>query len=373
MSMKTKLLFVIPSLAGGGAERVLLTLFNNLSNEKYEISLVLFIKQGKFLNELPPDINIIDIDKMSRWDFFNLIFRLRKVIKDIKPASIIGMYYYSSIIAVLSCLFINDRPKIIVCEHGSHSAFLPTTRARHLKKLLMKFSYRKADKIVAISQHMKENLIVDLKLKPANITVINNPIPVKLIKEQALDSIADDLLNYKKGQIIISLGRLTQQKRFDRLIRAFSLVLQQKEVYLIILGQGELLNDLQNLVDELNVKKFVRFLGFKDNPFAWLSKADIFVLSSDWEGLPMVILEAMACGTPVIATDCPTGPKEIIINGENGFLVQMNDEKALAEAMLALLKDGNLRNKISKKGELRAEDFRTEIIIPQYEKLFDQC
>ncbi len=143
----------------------------------------------------------------------------------------------------------------------------------------------------------------------------------------------------------------------------------KKNVYLIILGEGILRKELEILASKLNINKCVDFVGFKFNPYAWIAKADIFVLSSDFEGLPNVVIEAMACGTPVISTDCASGPNELITNGKNGILVPTVDENALAEAMGTLLRNENLRKKFSKRARKRAEDFRIEKIIPQYEEL----
>lgn len=370
ITSKNKLLFVIPSLCGGGAERVALHIINHLDKDKYNIRLVIFERILDYKKDLFSPVRIICLDKKSRWDFFKLILKLRRVIKDFKPDTIISLLHYTNIIAVLSCLWLVNKPRVIVCEHSYHRKYLPLTRVRRLRKLLMKFTYGKTDMIIAISERMRESMIVDFNLNSDKIIVIYNPIPLEIIRNLANEEIQNDFFNGKSGQIIITVGRLTQLKRFDRLIKAFALLRQEKEVYLLILGQGELLNELKDLSRKLTVNEYIRFIGFKDNPFTWISKSDLFILSSDFEGFPMVILEAMACGTPVISTDCPSGPGEIITNGKNGILVPPADEEALAEAMLTLLKNENLRKKFSQEGRRRAEDFRIEKILPQYEKLF---
>jgi len=139
---------------------------------------------------------------------------------------------------------------------------------------------------------------------------------------------------------------------------------------LIVIGEGELRPVLCELARKLNIHESVEFVGFKENPYAWISKADIFVLSSDYEGFPNVLLESMACKTPIISVDCPSGPSEIITDCENGLLVPTHDEEGMAMAVKNLLNNQELRDQFSKEGLKRVEDFAIEKIFPQYEKLF---
>jgi glycosyltransferase involved in cell wall biosynthesis len=203
------------------------------------------------------------------------------------------------------------------------------------------------------------------------IKVIYNFVDFRQIEKKAKKEINYPFFANKDYHVIIAVGRLTEQKRFDRLLNAFALLKKEiKNVRLIVLGKGELFEKLNNLANELNIKDYVEFAGFQKNPWAWVSKAKIFVLSSDYEGFGNVIVEAMACGTPVISTNCLSGPNEIITHGKNGLLVPPADEKALAEAMRSLLENNKLRIMLAEEGKRRARDFRLEKILPQYERLF---
>ena len=162
---------------------------------------------------------------------------------------------------------------------------------------------------------------------------------------------------------------MTHAKGYPCLIRAYHLISKKITSDLVILGIGEEEERLRVLTRELGIEERVEFLGFQENPYKFMKNASLFVLSSLWESFALVIVEAMACGVPVISTDCPSGPGEIITPGENGMLVSPADEKALAEAMLKLLEDESLRRKFSCEGKKRAEDFRIEKILPQYEIL----
>lgn len=365
----TKILFVIPSLSGGGAERVLVHILNHLDKSSYDISLVLFKGEGKYIRDVIGCTKLWDLKNKSRFSFFALIYRLRKVIKELNPDAVVSILHYANIVSILASLFLHEKPRTIVCEQNYHRAYIANLRFGLLRKFLMKFTYGKSDIVVAVSEKLREALIVDFNLNAGKVKVIHNAIPFGAIEQLCKEKAEEEFFSSKNGKMIIAVGRLTQQKRFDRLIGAFALVREEREACLLILGQGELSDELKNLSKQLKVGEHVRFVGFKDNPYAWISKADMLVLSSDYEGFPMIILEAMACGTPVISTNCPSGPSEIITNGKNGILCSPMDENELSKAMLALLDRKELREKLSNEGKKRAADFKIENIVKQYEAL----
>ena len=367
---KMKILFIIPSLVFGGAERVLIHLINSLNKDKYSICLVLFEDIPDYKGELHFSGEIVYLDKKSRWDFLKLILKLRKTMKTYQPDTVLSFLDYTNIITGIASLFLKRKFKLILCERNYPPAYLPKARLTYLRRWLMKFTYRKADKILTVSKSIARVLEEDFNIKSEKIKTIYNPIMLNKIKDKCQKEIKHPFFEDERAQIIISVGRLTEQKRLDRLLRAFSFVRKRENrVYLIIVGDGELRKELENLSSELRVDKWTDFVGFQSNPYAWIHKANIFVLSSDFEGFPNVVLESMACGTPVISTDCPSGPSEIIVNGQSGILVLTEDEKALAEAILKLLRNETLRRRISEEAKRRVEAFRIEKILPQYEEV----
>jgi len=170
--------------------------------------------------------------------------------------------------------------------------------------------------------------------------------------------------------LVVSCGRLTPIKGYSYLLEAFRNVRSHMSVELRILGDGELQEELENKIDALNLNNEVELLGFHSNPFKFMRAADVFVLSSLSEGFGNVIVEAMACGTPVVATDCPHGPGEIITHGENGLLVPPADVDALSDALLRVLRDDRLQKRLAKNGKERARDFHASKIGQQYLDLF---
>ncbi|MHA1341452.1 MAG: glycosyltransferase [Promethearchaeota archaeon] len=370
INSKKRLLFVIPSLACGGAERVIVNLINHLDKNEYELLLAIFENKMDLQLNLNFPVRIVCLNKKSRWDFLKLIFKLRNAILNYRPNVVISFLFYTNIISVLSSLFLRRKCTILISERLYHRKYLEKTRLQYLKKWLMKFTYKKADRIVAVSKSIKTALEEDFKIHPDKIRTIYNPVPLKEIRCKSQKEV-DHPFFREKDIRIISAGRLVRQKRFDRLLKVFYLVKKElTTIKLIILGEGILKRELETMALQLRINNSVSFVGLDSNPYAWFSKADIFVLSSDFEGFPNVLIEAMACGTPVISTDCPSGPREIIKNGVNGILVPLKNDEIFVKEILDLLSDKGKMQRLSKEAMKRVQEFKIDSIIKQYTKLF---
>ena len=169
--------------------------------------------------------------------------------------------------------------------------------------------------------------------------------------------------------MILAAGRLHVSKDFPTLLRAFSLVRKEIPSRLVILGEGEKRKELEDLAQELGIRKDHDLPGFVENPYKYMKHATVFVLSSQWEGFGNVLVEAMACGCPVISTDCPSGPREILRDGEYGVLVPPKDSEKLAQGILRVLENQDLRRELSEKGKKRALDFTVDRAVEEYVKL----
>jgi len=364
--MKKKIMFVIDSLVEGGAEKVLVDLINHLDADKYVIFLVLFEKKGVNLSAVSDCVKIYDLKKKSRYSFLRLVFQLTKLYKKIKPDAVFSFMVYNNLISILAKLLSRCKLNLIMTIQIHLSSDLLYARCRRIKKFLYKNTFKYSSCIAVPSLGVKKDLVEKFNLESEKIKVIHNPINIKEIDRlKNLDFRKD-----KREKYILAVGRLTKQKGYTYLLRAYNLICKSIDEKLVILGTGEDEAGLKQLTEDLDVQEKVLFLGFQKNPYVLMKNASLFVLSSLWESFAIVIPEAMACGVPIISTDCPSGPGEIITNGKNGILVRPGDEKALAEAILNLLKDKNLRKRFSIEGKRRAKDFRIEKILPQYEKLF---
>ena len=200
--------------------------------------------------------------------------------------------------------------------------------------LFMRLTYRSADTIIAVSNGVADDLSTMLKLKRNQINVIYNPVVSEHLIKNSREPVDHPWLTSNKVPVILGVGRLTEAKNFNALIHAFSIVVASIPARLIILGEGEQRDSLETIIDQLNLADQVDLPGFTNNPYPYMRCADLFVLSSIWEGLPTVLIEALSCGTKVVSTDCPSGPREILENGKWGTLVPVNNAEELANAMI---------------------------------------
>jgi glycosyltransferase involved in cell wall biosynthesis len=231
---------------------------------------------------------------------------------------------------------------------------------------------------VTVSKGVAQDLIENFGVKREKITVIYNFQDLEEIDRASLEDLGEFRNLFLKNKVVISVGRLVPQKGFQYLIEGFKKVVEKHpETILVILGEGELKEELEKLIENLNLKEKVFLLGFQKNPFKFLKNSSIFILSSVQEGLPMVLIEAMACGLPVIATDYPGGNKEILDPdcnlkvekmrlGKYGILIPPKNPEEISKATSLLLENENLRKEYAKKSLKRAKDFSVEKIIPRW-------
>lgn len=361
MSRKKHLLFAIPSLAGGGAERVLVHLLNHMDQTCYDVTLVLFEDVMTYEAELRFPVRWVRLGKSSKWDVVKILFRLRKTILRGNPDSIVASMYYTNILAVMATFGMRARPRVILWEHNDPRTY-PI-----LYQALIRLTYGQGDVIISVSKAIGQILSDTFGVNPKKIRTIHNPVPVETIAASARSSNPEHpFLTRKEGPLLIAMGRLTRAKRFDRLLEAFAILYGlHPDVKLVIVGTGPLEQELKDLAARLGVLDVVDFVGFQANPYAWIAKADLFVLSSDAEGFPMVILEAMACGTCVLATDTPSGPNESIQDGVNGRLTSRN-RYALACAMHELIQNKTLRSQLAQQALQTVRQYQVEAVLPSY-------
>ncbi|EIM28949.1 glycosyltransferase [Microvirga lotononidis] len=290
-------LFFLPSLAAGGAERVVLTLLRNLSRERFEVSLAVVNQKGAVLeNELPPDIKVYDLDA-GRLRF--ALTRAAKLIWKLKPDIVFSTIDYLNVALGSSRLLWPRKTAFVARPAILFSADLKTRSRPFVWKLLHRRSVCRADLVVFQSHAMEEDYRESLGWRGGNSVVIHNPLDVDLIRKrsrQAANTGFDpDRFN------LVAAGRLEDQKGFDAAIEAVGLC-SNKDVTLTILGDGKRRQTLERLIRELNLEDRVRLLGYTPNPYPFYAQADGFLLSSRFEGFPNVVLEALSCGTPVVAT-----------------------------------------------------------------------
>lgn len=328
-----KVALFLPSLVGGGAERVMLSLASEFADQGHRVDLVLAKASGDYMQQVPANVHIVDLHS-SRvlYSFFPLVRYLRKH----KPQSVLSALNHTNIIAICAVSLANIQAKTVVSIHSNLTQFSKVTKQRLIMKWippLMRWSFKRAHKVVAVSQGVADDVIEQLHLPEEKVQVIYNPVVDDSLIQKANEPVHHPWFQEGEPPVLLAVGRLTPEKDFPNLLRAFAKLREQKEARLIILGEGGKRAELEALAAELGVANDVQLPGFVENPYAYMKKARLFVLSSSCEGLPTVLIEALACGTEVVSTDCPSGPREILKGGSYGSLVPIENSDALFQAI----------------------------------------
>ncbi|MBI5787879.1 MAG: glycosyltransferase [Candidatus Schekmanbacteria bacterium] len=366
--MRKKIFFIIHALKGGGAEKVLIELLKNINREKFSLYVAIFNKGGVYFDEIPLDVQIYDLCKISKYSFFSLQRKLNNLIIELQIDIVLSFLNYTNFLTLMSKNLFGWKQPVIISEHNPLTPYFnDNSHLSWVKKYLTKILYPQANFIIVVSNGIKKELLGVISLKEEKIRVIHNPVDINKIKE-----LAEEPVNLSCGNEfqIVTAGRLTTPKDYVTLLKAIKIVRNYLNVHLSILGEGKDEGMLRNFSLDLGISEMVSFLGFQKNPYKYMAKSDLFILSSLWEGFGNVIVEAMCCKVPVIATDCPYGPGEIIFQGKNGILVSIKNENNLAEAILKIAKDESLRVKMAEAGSIRAEDFDVKKVIKEYEDMF---
>jgi len=325
---KYSVTFFIPTLGGGGAERVVVNLVNGLSKSGEEVNLLLFEKRGVYFDEIRPQINIHALSGASKPRRLLSLFSYFAYLRAHRPDAVVVSGHSAFLVAWIGRLVIRHR--LIVIVHNTVS------REPGLSRFIARWLYRFANKVVAVSKGVARDIQSYAKVAQSKLVTIYNPIDTELIKLKAQSRpehrwFADDSLH-----IVVAVGALTAQKNYPFLLKTIAEIKRKKNsIRLIILGEGPLLAELEKQVASLGLSQEVDMPGFDPNPFGYMAYAERFVLTSNFEGFGMVLVEALASGARVVATDCPSGPSEILEMGRWGKLVPLGDVEALAEALMA--------------------------------------
>lgn len=320
----------IPSLVGGGAERVTVNLAQTLAEQGYLVDLVLAQQTGEYLDAVPPAVRIVNLRSSG---VLASLPALVRYLRRQRPWAMISTLTYANIVALWARRLAGISMPLMVTEHNTFSV----VRRVDLRDLglpwLAKRFYPWANYIVTVSKGAGNDLAQSLSLPCEQVTVIYNPVVTEQLRQRACEPLDHHWFAPDAPPVILTVGRLTEQKDFGTLIRAFAKVRSTRHVRLLILGEGAERQALEALVLQLGLEADVSLPGFVRNPAAFMARSALFALSSRWEGLPTVLIEALYCGTPVVATDCPSGPREILSDGRYGHLVPVGDVHALAQAM----------------------------------------
>lgn len=333
---RERIAIYLPSLTGGGAERVMVTLANGFAARGYSVDLVLATASGPYLKNVSQGVRVVDL--AARRVLFSLPALARYLQRE-RPRAMLSALHHANVVAVWARQLARTSTVLVVSERNTLTASPVSAKNGRLqsRSWLMKRTYPRADAVVAVSRGVADDLVSATGLPPEHVHVIYNPVVTDELLRLSRVPVRHPWCAPGAPPVILAAGRLTEQKDFSTLIRAYSRLRGRRSGRLVILGEGEDRGELEALITRLGLEEDVYLPGFVDNPFAWMREARLFVLSSRWEGLPSVLIQAMACGTQVVSTDCPSGPAEILENGRWGRLVPVGDPEALAAAIRAAL------------------------------------
>jgi len=348
----------------GGAERRIVTLIKSLSFEAFNINI------GSFSKNVGSNQSMISGASQHYLGARGMIplvslFRVLRLISSTRPDIIFSNLRRLNMIAIMAKMLSFSDKKIFIIGVSNNPKY-------HPNPFITRLLYKNANLLVSNSYGTKNFLCKEWDLDEKNIHVIHNGVNSKEITSLVENNCLFEWYN-ESLPIVNTIGRLSPQKNHSCLIKAFSMVIEKFESRLVIIGEGPLRQKLERLAEDLGVDEFILFAGYQDNPYKFLGRSSLFVLSSKWEGLPNVLLEAMVCGVPVISTDIDFGPGEIINHGENGFLVPSDDPETLAEQIQYVLENRNemVIKEIINNGRKKIEsEFRSDLMVKKYQEYF---
>jgi len=332
----------VEHLGSGGAEKVAVVLANGLADKGFAVDILMRYGGGINLRDVSPQVARIDFSAGQPIGILRVIRLLRQYLRQQKPDVVFAHLEKPSLLAIVGGLLVGYR-RIVPCIHidliayaNTHHSILNRLR-RWLLNSMVALLYRLTPWVIVVSEGAGQTARRLLSPFGPPVQVVPNGVDLPALSSKAQQPIEEAWLRTKTVPVIVACGRLTQQKAQDTLLRAFALLRQTMPVRLVILGEGEEHDALVSLAEKLGVAEDVSLRGVVDNPIAWFAKSDLFVLSSRCEGQSLVLIEALVAGAPIVSTDCPSGPREVLENGRFGALVPVDNVAALSEAMSRVL------------------------------------
>lgn len=364
--MQLKITFFLHAASGGGAERAVITVANRLAAMGETVDLVLARKEGPFLGEISSDVRLVDLAAGS---IRKSLFPMSRYMREARPDVLVSALVGTDVISLLGKLVLRwpVHLHLTVQNTPSATAKVAPDRLERNWPAIIRLLYRFADSITGISIGVADDVTALLGRRSGAIPVINNPVDIDTVHRRMRETPAHPWLADKSAPTLLAVGRLVNQKDFPTLLQAFAALRRTTDARLVILGEGPDRAQLEAQVKSLDLQQSVALPGFDGNPFSAMHAADLFVLSSRWEGFANVVAESLACGTPVVSTDCPSGPAEILAGGDYGKLVPVGDVDALTSAMRQALAEPRQSERLME----RANAFSSVAIANQYLTLFN--
>jgi glycosyltransferase involved in cell wall biosynthesis len=371
---RVKVCFVIPSLSGGGAERVAVQVLNALDGDRWDRSMYLFTRSGPFLAEVAPAVRLESADTSSRVGRWR---GLRCFVRRARPDVVVAFLSYLSVLTATRAARVGTR--VVFDVVTPVSAFLTDSEYRwsgrwnrRLFSAAMRIGCALTDLIVATSRGVAEDLVDSFGAPSARVRVVPNPVDLAAVAAAAQVPLDQTLRARWKPPVVVAAGRLAEAKNYPLLIDAFAMLREQMPASLFILGKGDAEPALRERIQARGLGDVVHLCGFQSNPWKYIARADVFALTSHYEGFGNVVVEAMACGVPVVATSSP-GTRDIVSSGADGLLVERHEPAAVAAALARVLTDGALRQRMVETARRSVERYRIESVALTFDRLLTEA
>ncbi|MDA0685144.1 MAG: glycosyltransferase [Bacteroidetes bacterium] len=358
---RRRIAIVLPNLGGGGAERLHVYLANDWVERGHDVEILLMQSWGELLPLLSPRVRVVDL-KSSR--VRNIFRPLSMYLKRVQPDATLAAMWSLTSASVIAWMLSGRRGRLFLSDHSMLSISCVTEHGLSTRFVggVIRMTYPFATGIIAVSEGVKEDLCRLGGLRPDDVEVIYNPTATGVSPERESPEIQQQLWGVDPCTRILAVGRLKAQKDFATLLRAFAALPAVLNAKLVILGEGPQRSLLESLIREFSLEHKVQLRGFVVDPYPWYRSADLFVLSSKWEGFGNVLVEALECGLPIVSTDCPSGPSEILENGRYGTLVPVGNPHAITAAMVNAVTATQDRDRLME----RAKAFSVRAISERY-------
>lgn len=331
---RLRIAFLTPVLTVGGAQRVTINIANSLAERGYAVDIVAGHLEGEFVSEIGDAVNAVNLDvpRVPGLGILAGVPHLLSYLESNRPSVLFASRTHTSILAIIACAVSSVDVHLATTEHDPYG-WQPKPKDKVAVAIASRI-YPLADDVIGVSEGVAESFVSNTRLDSTQTTVLNNPVDISSVQSQASEPVDHEWFTDPAIEPVVSLGRLEPQKSYPTLLEAFTELSESRpRARLVIMGKGSERDRLLSLARTLGIEDRVWFPGYVENPYAYIRRASVFVLSSKAEGLPTVLIEALACGCSIVATDCQYGPREILADGEYGLLVPVGDPTQMAAAI----------------------------------------
>lgn len=363
-----RLLCLLPNLNGGGAERVMVYLLRNLDPAEFTPTLAVGEAVGPYVPLVPADAGPVELGHRRALYTVPWVARLLRSGRFDLCFSMMAMNLAAVVARAMSA---SQVPLVLGARNHYSRSMAAEASLSPAKMCAVRWLYPRADQVLCVSDGVRDDLVEHFGLPPRKTTVIHNPVELETVRSLAVDDPHHPWLTPDSDvPVIVAVGKLQPAKGYPDLLEAFRRLRSKRPARLLVLGEGPERPMLERLIDQYQVGADVELLGFQSNPYQYMARATVFAHAAHWEGFPNVLVEAMACDAPVVSTDCPSGPSEIITSGQDGLLVKVGSPETLAERLDQVLTDPILRSRLARAGSRRSEDFSAPKVVAEYADVF---